>query len=97
MDLQEKKEQVPFVFHLVECSAVRCIQQSFNCYKTLSFLSAKFTLNRWQASLPSIDDFPSEWIDNASKVISINNDKNVWDSTNVDSEDAQETEDSGTE
>ena len=47
--------------------------------------------------MPSIDDFPSEWIDNASKVISINNDKNVWDSTNVDSEDAQETEDSGTE
>ena len=50
----------------------------------------------------SYDDFPSEAHDLASKVISINNDENDESyikrphNTNVDSEDAQETEDSGT-
>jgi len=37
----------------------------------------KFTLQRRPASLGSIDDFPSEAIDLASKVISINNDPNT--------------------
>ena len=37
----------------------------------------KFTLSRRPASLGSIDDFPSEAIDLASKVISINNDPNT--------------------